>query len=86
MRKISLMLISLLLASFLFSSETIRYEDAWGTAGFSLNQRSNSGVGLNFSIDTFTLEDANIDGEAVQNVLLPQTYLQNEAGAPNLPG
>ncbi|RLC50455.1 MAG: hypothetical protein DRH79_07630, partial [Candidatus Cloacimonadota bacterium] len=80
------MLISLLLASFLFSSETIRYEDAWGAAGFSLNQRSSNGVGLNFSIDTFTLEDANIDGEAVQNVLLPQTYLQNEAGAPNLPG
>ena len=86
MKKISLLVLLLSLMSLAFATEEIRYEDPWGAAGFSLMQRSSNGVSINYSIESFTLDDTRINGEDMQNVLLPGNLLQNDEGAPNLPG
>jgi hypothetical protein len=84
--KIAILPIFLVIATMAFASQTVTYDDAWSEAGFNLNQRSGSGAGITFSIDEFTLEDVRINGEDMQSIILPNTFLQNEAGAPNLPG
>jgi len=86
MKKLTFLVLLLSTASLAFASQEINYEDSWGAAGFSLTQRTNGGVNINFSIDTFTIDDALINGEDLQNILLPGNYLQNDEGAPNLPG
>jgi hypothetical protein len=84
--RIAILPILLAIATMAFASQTITYDDAWNEAGFNLNQRSGSNVGITFSIDEFSLEDVRINGEDMQSIILPNTFLQNEAGAPNLPG
>jgi hypothetical protein len=84
--KIVILTILFTIATMAFASQTVTYDDAWSEAGFNLNQRSGSRVGITFSIDEFTLEDVRINGEDMQSIILPNTFLQNEAGAPNLPG
>ena len=84
--RIAILPILLAIATMAFASQAITYDDAWSKAGFNLNQRSGSGVGITFSINEFSLEDVRINGEDMQSIILPNTFLQNEAGAPNLPG
>ncbi|MCK4655127.1 MAG: hypothetical protein KAU01_11855, partial [Candidatus Cloacimonetes bacterium] len=67
-------------------SEVIKYDDSWDKAGFGLTRSSDSGIEVNFSIKEFTLEDTRINEEDMQNVLLPDVFLPNDEGAPNLPG
>lgn len=88
MRKIIFCFKFLFLVILLYSinQKEITYHDTWSEAGFNLNRISGSGVGITFSIDVFSLEDVRINGEDLQSVILPNTFLQNEAGAPNLPG
>ncbi|HPR18772.1 MAG TPA: C25 family cysteine peptidase, partial [Candidatus Cloacimonadota bacterium] len=43
-------------------------------------------MNVTFSIDSFTMERAQINGEEMQNIYLPGTLLFNEEGCPNLPG
>ena len=86
MKKLTFLVLLVGLLSLAYASQEIRYENPWGAAGFSLMQRSDSGVGINYSIETFTLNDTRINGEDLQNVLLPGNLLQNDEGAPNLPG
>jgi hypothetical protein len=86
MKKLTLVLLLLGLLSLAYGNQEIRYEDAWGNAGFSLTQRSSSSVGINYSITSFTLADTRINGEDMQDVLLPGNLLPNNEGAPNLPG
>ncbi|MBL7149679.1 MAG: hypothetical protein ISS80_06355, partial [Candidatus Cloacimonetes bacterium] len=84
--KIAILTILFAIATMAFASQTVTYDDSWSTAGFNLNRISDSGVGITFSIDEFSLEDVRINGEDMQSIILPNTFLQNEAGAPNLPG
>lgn len=72
---------------FAFSTEAITfdYPDAWGEHGFSMEYSSRGGVSLNFSINEFELETDELDGETVHRLLLPQVFLPNDEGAPNLP-
>ena len=84
--KIAILTILFTIATMAFASQNITYDNAWSEAGFNLNRISGSGVGITFSIDEFTLEDVRINGEDMQNVFLPDVFLPNNEGAPNLPG
>ena len=88
MRKIILCFIFLFLIILLYSMEQkeITYNDAWSEAGLNLKWNNTSGAGITFSIDMFALEDVRINGEKMHSIILPNTFLQNEVGAPNLPG
>ena len=86
MRKTVVFIFVLLLLNLGLIAKIVTYDDAWNEAGFNLNRISGSNVGITFSIDEFNLEDVRINGEDMQGIILPNTFLQNEAGAPNLPG
>ena len=86
--KIFLVITLLALASLAFASEptSIKYDDSWGQAGFTLEQSGPTGVEVNFSINEFILDDVVINNENMQNVILPGVFLPNDEGAPDLPG
>ncbi len=82
-----LFLIIVFAVSFQFiEAQKISYPDNWNKKGFTLTQQNRSGVTVNYSISEFTFEDAVIEGEAMQDILLPGNFLPNNEGAPNLPG
>lgn len=70
----------------LVSAEDIKYNDSWGKAGFSIKTQSAESIKLNFSIETFSLLNTQINGKGMQELSLPGVILPNERGAPNLPG
>jgi len=86
MKKITL-LISLLLAVLLgVHAQQYTYTDSWGNAGFNLVSSESATIEVVFSVPFFALEDQEVNGEILKNIMLPGTFLFNDAGAPNLPG
>ena len=83
-------LITLFIFLFLLTTQTngqvIQYSDGWGPSGTTLTRENTSGVEINFSIHTLHLEDINIEGQPMIVPRLPEVFLQNNEGAPNLPG
>ena len=80
-------LISLMLAVMLgIQAQQYNYSDSWGNAGFNLVASESSTVEVVYSVPMFALEDQVINGEMMQNIMLPGNFMFNEAGAPNLPG
>lgn len=62
------------------------YDDAWGEAGLTLVQSRGSGVEVLFSLRDWTLGDLELDGRGRHTLQVPGLALQNEAGAPDIPG
>ncbi|MFH1735524.1 MAG: C25 family cysteine peptidase [bacterium] len=68
------------------TAEVISFDDCWGNAGFNVVETDAIGLELVFSVPEFRLEEFDLDGEMMQNVIMPGVILPNNAGAPNLPG
>ena len=68
------------------NGQVIEYTNSWGPSGMTLTRENSSGVDINFSIDLLKLEDINIDGQPMKVPRLPNIFLFNEEGAPDLPG
>ncbi|MBC8485964.1 MAG: T9SS type A sorting domain-containing protein [Bacteroidetes bacterium] len=85
MKHLNLLLLGLLF-SFGIIAEEINYTDSWGKAGFTVESQNVSKVRINFSINSFGIINSLINGEAMQELFLPNVFLPNEEGAPNLPG
>ncbi|HNS16384.1 MAG TPA: C25 family cysteine peptidase [Bacteroidales bacterium] len=62
------------------------YTDSWGEQGFTLVEETPAGVVIRFSIQDFSMTDHLINGEEMKAIQLPGALLQNNEGAPNLPG
>ncbi len=89
MKKITLnflLVIAICLAFITVRAQTIRYDDAWAKAGFTLENQNDVSVSLTFSVDEFTFSGRMINGVEMQELALPGTFLPNDEGAPNLPG
>lgn len=67
-------------------SQDYEYNDSWGKHGFQLNSQKSSGVEVNYSIRSFSMGKDVINGETMDVLGLPGTFLPNNEGAPNLPG
>ncbi|HDH57319.1 MAG TPA: hypothetical protein ENF16_01790, partial [Bacteroidetes bacterium] len=67
-------------------ADVITFEDCWGQTGFNLIEQDGSGVEIVFSVPSMQLTEMELDGETMQNVIIPGVLLPNNAGAPNLPG
>lgn len=63
-----------------------QYTDSWGKQGLSINQQRAEGLNLTFSIQNFSFENREVNGEIMTGILFSESLLQNEAGAPDLPG
>ena len=76
---------------FIFSSsfsiaQVITYSDSWGNAGFTLDNATQAGVEINFSIREFRMSDIDINGMMMKKIDLPGVFLPNDEGKPDLPG
>ena len=67
-------------------AEVIAYSDNWGDSGFNLENQSDRGVEVVFSVNELILEEQLINGELLKTVQLPGIFLPNDEGAPDLPG
>ncbi|RKY99822.1 MAG: hypothetical protein DRQ13_01580 [Ignavibacteriae bacterium] len=79
-----------ILLFFLFAYESqaqvITYQDTWGHEGITLNDANQSGVDINFSIQNFIISEINVNGTLMKKLELPEVFLPNDEGAPDLPG
>ncbi|MCK5454812.1 MAG: hypothetical protein KAJ16_10640, partial [Calditrichia bacterium] len=67
-------------------AEVIAYSDNWGDSGFNLENQSDRGVEVVFSVNELILEEQLINEELLKTVQLPGIFLPNDEGAPDLPG
>ncbi|MCO6467215.1 MAG: hypothetical protein WBH80_06085, partial [Bacteroidales bacterium] len=79
------MLIALVFSFFGANAQIHSYTDSWGSSGISLKSESKFSVTLNFSITEFRLIDNEVDGIPMKDIIMPQVFLPNDEGAPNLP-
>jgi hypothetical protein len=63
-----------------------RFSDSWGKQGLTLNRQGTDGISLNFSIQEFGLTSREINGQVMTGIEFSESFLQNEEGAPDLPG
>ena len=54
--------------------------------GITLRAQSATGVELHFEMGSFAMEPLTLDGQVVQKISMPDVFLPNDAGAPDLPG
>lgn len=83
---IQLFLVLLIITTTTASTEVYKYADSWGKVGYTIESQNNSMILINYSIREFSLTNLEINGEPFQNIELPDHFLPNNAGAPNLPG
>jgi len=81
-----LVVLALALTAMAIEPAVINFNDSWGDQGFSVTQNRSTGVTVNYSINTFTFDNSQINGETLTTVTLPGVILPNDEGAPNLPG
>jgi hypothetical protein len=62
------------------------YDDNWGTQGFTVTESTTSSLIVNFSVTEFSLDDLLVEGKNLKTVHMPEVFLPNDAGAPDLPG
>ncbi|HPR56948.1 MAG TPA: C25 family cysteine peptidase [Bacteroidales bacterium] len=80
-------LLFVLLYSFAaLNAQSYQYNDAWGKTGITLKSESHQSVRINFSVTTLNFIDHQIDGVPMKDISMPQVFLPNDEGMPNLPG
>jgi len=67
-------------------AETIHFEGTTETAGLTLQTQGVAGVEIRYEMGSFSMEPLVVNGTAAQKILLPGSFLPNDAGAPDLPG
>lgn len=86
MKRITLLLLLAIALGFTSTAQKFSYSGNWGKAGYNLVESKTTGVQIIHSVSEFTMEDVQVQGKVMKNVLLPGTFLFNDAGKPNLPG
>ena len=84
-RSLILFLVSFLLTSSGYAEE-VKYSDSRSGQGFTLLAAGNSNVRVIHSINSFSFNAVNINGEEMTVINMPGVMLPNDEGAPNLPG
>ncbi len=86
MKRFAFFLTAIMLLPLFAFSQIFNYADNWGKSGFSLLENKSSVVKINYSIKQFSMSDKEIDGKKMKVVNLPNVFLPNDEGMPNLPG
>ena len=66
-------------------AEVISFDNNWGEAGVNLLEQNAYGIEIVYSVPVMELSDLSVNGEAMQNVIIPGVILPRDAGTPNLP-
>jgi hypothetical protein len=81
-----MLMITGLLSIQLVLAQKITFSDPLNKAGFTLKEQTRGGVSVGYSIKSFTIAPAEINGKGMSNIELDGNWLPNDEGAPNLPG
>ncbi len=68
------------------AAQTFDIDGSTGPHGLVLRSQSPAGVDLHFEMTSFAMEPVAIDGATYQKITMPQVFLPNDAGAPDLAG
>ncbi|MDP4282107.1 MAG: C25 family peptidase propeptide domain-containing protein, partial [Bacteroidota bacterium] len=71
--------------AFFAPAQDFSYSDTWGKAGFTMKSSDAQSMDIIFSVPSFSIHECTINGMGMKNVLLPGTFLFNDAGNPDLP-
>lgn len=82
--RIVLSFVAILISSVIVAQE-FRYQESWGPQGLTKVRESNDGLSLNFSLQNFSMEDVDINGVRMKNILFSESLLPGEEGYPDLP-
>ena len=80
----TLIILFAFVAASLFGQRT-NYTDNWKRHGISLQKQDQQSVELNFSIESYSRQSIDINGEQMEKPMLEGSFLPNNEGAPDLP-
>ncbi len=80
------LMIVFVVASMQLMAQKVNMSNNWGKQGTTLLNQNTQGVTLNFSVCDYVLSETTIDKQAMQTVTMNGVLLQNDEGAPNIPG
>ncbi|MDP8200768.1 MAG: C25 family peptidase propeptide domain-containing protein, partial [Candidatus Tenebribacter burtonii] len=86
MKKNIILLFCIIVISLSAYQEEVKFTGSWNKHGFSIEKQSDEKLELNYSITKFYFENILIDNENLTNIQLPDVFLPNDEGMPNLPG
>lgn len=67
-------------------SQVYNYPDSWGKQGLTVLDQDNQNIHLNYSINTLFFDEIDVKGGKMISLKLPDVFLPNDEGAPDLPG
>ncbi len=70
----------------LATAQVVNYSNCWGPDGITLSRQNSTGVEINFSVNTLTFEDVNVNGTMMKAARLQGIFLPNDEGCPDLAG
>ena len=78
--------LAILIISQPISAQEFTYDDSWTDQVLALDAATGAGVEVTFSVARWSLGEIQLEGRTQRTISVPGLLLQNEAGAPNLPG
>jgi len=67
-------------------SQNVMFPDSWSKHGITLQNQESNKLTIDFSLTEFSFVEQEIDGQVKKSVKTPGVFLQNDEGAPDLPG
>jgi len=67
-------------------SQVVKNSDNWGKQGITKQSDNIKGTVINYSLTEYSFIDIVVNGEQMKSVVVPDVFLPNEEGAPDLPG
>jgi peptidase C25-like protein/type IX secretion system substrate protein len=71
--------------SIVAQNNRISFNNNWGKQGLSVKKQDKSGLVINTSISAYDINPVVVDNKTLVTITTEGVYLQNDAGAPNLP-
>lgn len=82
-------LLTILISTFsILTAQTnrVNFENNWGKQGLSVKSNKANGLVINSSITSYDMIPTTIEKNTLQTITTDGVYLQNDEGAPNVPG
>ena len=75
-----------IVASWQLTAQKVTFNNNWGQQGVTVLNQDAAGVNINFSVDSYLRSKTIIDKESLESITMQGVLLQNDEGAPNVPG
>jgi PKD repeat protein len=86
MRKTTFFVVMFLFTALTILAQKFNYPDVSGKPGFNLVDSKAAAVRVRYAVPAFSLEDQMVQGTPMKHISLPETFLFNDEGMPDLPG